>query len=129
MLDKFCSDTEGLNYLRWSQFDSPDKVDSGYHYMERQPVLVLDDIIREYRFNLDIQLGYVSEAYAKKIGLPMLDSHRIGRAIKIRILNPQKRLKLVSALLYRGITRIAVSIDTVYFDTDDLKIDALLVWS
>ena len=128
-MTKFCNDTEGLEYLKWSQFDSPDKAGSGYTYMERLPVLVLDDIIREYRFILDIKLGYVSEAYANKISLPLLDSHRIGKAIKIRVLNPKKRLRLVSALLYRGITRIAVSIDTVYFDTDDQKKDALLVWS
>ena len=121
-------DIEGLDYLQWSQFDSPDKEGSGYLYMERVPVKILDDCIKQYRFILDIKMGYTSEAYANKISLTMRDSHRIGRAIRVRILNPDKRFKLVSALILRGVKRIAVSKDMVYFDTDSLKPNMLAIW-
>ena len=121
-------DIEGLDYLQWSLFDSPDEPGSGYRFMERYPVKILDDIVKQYRFVLDINLGYVSKAYGDKISLPTRDSHRIGRAIRIRILNPKKRYKLVSGLIMRGVNRIAVSRDEVYFDTDSLKPPMFALW-
>jgi hypothetical protein len=121
-------DIEGLDYLQWSLFDSPDQPGSGYRFMERYPAKILDDIVKQNRFVLDINLGYVSKAYGDKMSLPTRDSHRIGRAIRIRILNPKKRYKLVSGLIMRGVKRIAVSRDEVYFDTDSLKPPMFALW-
>jgi hypothetical protein len=56
------------------------------------------------------------------------DSHRIGRAVRLRILNPQKRMDLVRLLILEGVTRIAVTKDIVYYDTDDLKERGLYIW-
>lgn len=39
-------DIEGLDYLQWSMFDSPDEIGSGYKFMERQPVYILDKIVK-----------------------------------------------------------------------------------
>ena len=42
-------DTEGLTHLRWSMFDSPDSEGSGYLFMEREPVYILDVVCKMYR--------------------------------------------------------------------------------
>lgn len=121
-------DIEGLDYLQWSLFDSPDEIGSGYKFMERQPVYILDKIVKKTRRNFEILLGYVSPAYGNKLLLATNNSHRVGRAIKLRILNPKKRMDLVRLLILEGVTRIAVSHDEVYFDTDDLKERGLYLW-
>lgn len=118
-------DTEGLGFLRWSQFGckcGKCGVNSGKSYMERLPVLILDDLAREERMRFDVLLAYVCEKSAYKDHfLPSRDSHRVGLAVKIRVLNTKKRLRLVRGLILRGVTRIGIGKDDVYFDTDDLK--------
>ena len=121
-------DTEGLDYLQWSMFDSPDEIGSGYKFMERQPVYILDRIVKKTRRNFDILLGYASPDYAKKLLLTTNNSHRIGRAIKLRVLNPKKRMDLIRLLILEGVSRVAISRDEVYFDTDDLKERGLYLW-
>ncbi len=121
-------DIEGLDYLQWSLFDSPDEKGSGYKFMERQPVYILDKIVKKTRRNFNIILGYVTPSYGNKYGLSSKDSHRVGRAVRIKILNPQKRMDLVRLLIIEGVTRIAVAKDMVYYDTDDLKERGLYLW-
>jgi len=119
-------DRLGLQELRWSQFMCKCgrcDVKSGKNYMERLPVLILDDVSREERGSrMDIELGYVCKWSADNIHmLPSKDPHRVGLAIKIRVINPMKRLKIVRGLILRSVTRIALSQNSLYFDTDDLK--------
>ena len=118
-------DKQGLKFLLWSQFMckcGKCKVSSGKDYMERLPVLILDDIAREERMRFDVLLGYVCKPSAYKDHfLPTKDSHRVGLAVKIRVLNVQKRLRLIRGLILRGVTRIGVGRDEIYFDCDDLK--------
>lgn len=121
-------DIEGLDYLQWSMFDSPDEIGSGYKFMERQPVYILDKIVKKTRRNFDVLLGYTSPSYANKIPLATNNSHRIGKAIKLRVLNPKKRMDLVRLLILEGVSRVAISRDEVYFDTDDLKERGLYLW-
>ena len=121
-------DIEGLDYLQWSLFDSPDEKGSGYKFMEREPVYILDRIVKKTRRNFNIILGYTTPSYANKYGLSSKDSHRVGRAVRLRILNPQKRMDLVRLLILEGVTRIAVAKDIVYYDTDDLKERGLYIW-
>lgn len=117
-------DTEGLKHLLWSQFmckcgSCSNK--TGKMFMERLPVFILDDIAREERMRFDIELAYVCKKCADDMSLPARDSHRVGLAVKIRILSAKKRIKLIRGLIVRGVTRIAISKDHIYFDTDDLK--------
>lgn len=121
-------DIEGLDYLQWSMFDSPDEIGSGYKFMERQPVYILDKIVKKTRRNFDILLGYTSPSYSNKLSLASNNSHRIGRAIKLKVLNPKKRMDLIRLLILEGVSRIAVSNDIVYYDTDDLKERGLYLW-
>ena len=118
MMDKNC---EGLEYLTWDMFDSPDKPGTGYKFMEREPVLILDNLVHKTKMILDIELAYVTPTTAKFMSLPTNDSHRIGKAVRLRVLNPKKRMRVVSGLIELGVRRINLDSETVYFDTDDQK--------
>lgn len=122
-------DTDGLEYLRWSMFDSPDSEGSAYRFMEREPVYILDRMVKRYRFNLNIELAYTSKSVADKILLPKNSAHRIGRGIRLRCVGPKKRQKIIKALIEQGVNRIGVSKETVYFDTDDLKQYGFFLWN
>jgi hypothetical protein len=119
---------EGLTYLTWDMFDSPDLPNSGYKFMEREPVIILDNIVKKCRISLNIILAYTSKPYADKIKLIRSNSHRVGKAVKIRCVGTKKRLTLVRGLVQQGVHRIGVSDDYVYFDTDDLKERAFYIW-
>jgi len=113
-------DTEGLERLKWSMFDCPYQEGTGYRLMERPPVLILDAIAKEQRLRFDVELGYTSPTYADTIGLISSDPHRAGLAVRIRVLNPKKRMQLVKHLILYGVSRIALSRETVYYDMDPL---------
>lgn len=119
---------EGLNYLTWDMFDSPDSPGSGYRFMEREPVLILDEITKKTRHTYNVERGYCSKNYADKLGLVSNNSHRVGKAIQLRVVGTKKRMELVSYLCLYGVKRIAVSRESLYFDTDDLKKPEFMIW-
>lgn len=121
-------DREGLRVLRWSMFDSPDKEGSGYMFMEREPVVALDRAAHRYEFKVNVTMGYMSKNAADKASLVSTDSHRIGKAIRIRCVGPKKRLKLVRSLMEQGVQRFALGREVVYFDTDELKPPCIYLW-
>ena len=84
-----------------------------------------EDDRQELKKLFDIELGYVCKPKGDKIFLPTKDAHRTGLGIKVRVLNNMKRLKVMRGLIVRGVTRIALADDFIYFDTDDLKPMAL----
>jgi len=117
-------DSDGLKHLLWSQFMCKCgicDVGNGKRNMERLPVLILEDIAREERMRFDIELAYVCKGSADKMFLSTVDSHRVGLAVKIRIVSSLKRIKLIRGLIMRGVTRFRVTDKSVYFDCDDLK--------
>lgn len=121
-------DRQELKKLLWSQFMckcGKCSVKTGKNFMERLPVFILDEIALEERMRFDIDLGYVCKPKGDKIFLPTKDAHRAGLGIKVRVLNNMKRLKVMRGLIVRGVTRIALADDFIYFDTDDLKPMAL----
>ena len=99
---------EGLKIVRWSMFDSPDGKGSGYMFMEREPVVALDRAAYYHSYIPNVLLGYTSKRVADKLGLVSDDSHRIGRAIRIRCVGPKKRLKLIRSLMEQGVQRFAI---------------------
>ena len=120
---------EGLKHLYWELFDSPDCPGSAFNYMEREPVLILDDIITEFKlYRPKIEVAYTSKTYADVLGLPTSSAHRVGKAIRLRATNPKQRMFIVTELIRRGVTRIGVGREHVYFDTDNyLNTDALYI--
>jgi len=119
---------EGLTYLTWDMFDSPDAKGSGFRFMEREPVLILDAVVKKTQAVMNVELGYVSKPVADKMGLVSTDSHRVGKAVRLRCVGHKKRMVIIKALIEFGIERIAVNRETVYFDTDDLKYRAFYLW-
>jgi hypothetical protein len=119
---------EGLTYLTWDMFDSPDSKGSGFRFMEREPVLILDAIVRKTQAVMNVELGYVSKVLADKMGLVSTDSHRVGKAVRLRCVGHKKRMTIIKSLIEFGVERIAVNRETVYFDTDDLKHKAFYIW-
>jgi hypothetical protein len=118
---------EGLKYLTWSMFDSSDDIGSGYKFMEREPVLILDKVVDITKSTLNIELGYVTPMLASQLFLASNNSHRVGKAIKIRIVGGKKRMRIVKNLIKLGVVRIKISREFVYFDTDDLKQEELSI--
>jgi len=114
------NNTEGLKYLQWSDFDCPLEEGSGYRFMERLPVLLLDRYITKTRYNIEVLEAYMSPKYADKFK-PSRSSHRVGHAIRVKITAPDKRMKFVSFLIHQGVRRIGFDDISVYYDTDDLK--------
>mgnify|MGYP000324188019 CR=1 FL=1 len=110
----------GLSHLYWELFDSRDEQGSAFKYIEREPVLILDDILKQHQHYIPIiEIGYTTTKYANLLGLPSISPYRTGRGIRLRVTNAQKRMFLVENLIIRGIKRIAVSDDYVEFDTDN----------
>ena len=119
---------EGLEYLTWDMFDSPDSPGSGYNFMEREPVLILDAIVKKTRWNLKINRAYMSKTAADKAHLTTKNSHRVGKAVELRVTNAKQRMRIIELLAAYGVKRIGVSKDQLYFDTDDLKPPAFMLW-
>lgn len=125
---------EGLMYLTWDMFDSPDQPGSGYKFMEREPVLALDGAIHmmSRKMYTEIVRAYVSPNIARQLGLSMNDSHRIGKAILLRVPDAKKKRDLFEGLIAMGVPRIALQRngmhDLVYFDTDDQKERGIFNW-
>ena len=112
------NNTEGLDYLTWDMFDSPDEEGSGYKYMEKEPVVLLDRLVHITKLNIKVEVGYTSPKYARALDLEEDNSHRIGKAIRIKCNNKKSRMLIISTLCSLGIERIQVSNKSVYFDTD-----------
>jgi len=110
----------GLSHLWWELFDSRDSVGSAFRFMEREPVLILDDILKEHQYYIPIiELGYTSKPYSDLLGLPTQSPYRVGKGVRLRVTNASKRMFLVENLIIRGVKRIAVSDKYVEFDTDN----------
>jgi len=117
-------DEDGLKKLLWSQFGCKCgrcDISSGKRLMDKIPVIVLDQIAQEERMLMDIELGYTCKPHADEISLPSMDSHRAGLAVRIRVVNPKKRMLITRGLIIRGVTRIGINEKYLYYDTDDLK--------
>lgn len=109
----------GLSNIYWELFDSQDSVGSGFNYMERDIVLVLDDMVRAHpHWRPCIEIAYVSKMVGDLLGLTSWSPYRIGKGIRLKCLNKKKRMFIVTELVLRGIERIAVSDKYIEFDTD-----------
>jgi hypothetical protein len=115
--------TTGLEFLTWDMFDCPnwDGEGTGLKFMERKPVLLLDEYVRRTGRNLTINLGYVGKHYANTNGLPSNSSHRVGLAVRVKCLNEKFRMQLIAYLMEQGVRRISFNSKEVYFDCDPLK--------
>lgn len=123
-------DSEGLKVLKWSMFDSPDKLGSGKMFMESPPVFILDQVYKENRVKGFIEVGYLSKTVADKLRIPSDHPYRLGKGVKLRCKNKNVRMKIVKGLIQYGIERIHLYKESIYFDTDNyLKKPELLFFN
>ena len=117
------NNTTGLKFLTWDMFNCPNigQEESGMKFMERKPVLLLDEFVRLTGRTLTINRGYMSPAFADLNGIPSKSSHRVGLAVRVKCLNSKFRMQLICYLLAEGVRRISFTSKEVYFDTDPLK--------
>ena len=122
-------DCEGLKVLRWSMFDTPEKLGSGKMFMETEPVNILDNVFRDCRMVAYIELGYTSKPYADRLKLPAKSCHRFGTAVKFKCINSTKRFRFVRSLIQYGVQRIHLTNESIYFDTDHyIKKPEIIFW-
>lgn len=118
--NKANKNTTGLRHLYWELFDSSDSVGSGFMYMEREPVLILDDIIAAYpKWRPTIQLAYTSKPVSDLLGLTTFSPYRVGKGVRLKCTNSKKRIFIVRELILRGVERMAINEKYIEFDTDN----------
>lgn len=109
-------------YFTFDEFDSPDKIGSGYKYMDREFIEMLDEARDIAKLEFKILSGYRTKYANTNIwSASTTSSHLIGRAAHIRCLNSKFRLRIVEALSMVGFRRIGIHRDYIHVDNDDLK--------
>lgn len=109
-------------YFSFDEFDSPDKPGSGYKYMDREFIEMLDEARDIAKIKFKILSGYVTNTHNLiHYKASSASSHLIGRAAHIECLNARKRLKIVESLNMVGFRRIGIHKDYIHVDNDDLK--------
>jgi len=116
-----------FRFFKYSEFDCPMHPNSGYRYMDRHFLSMLDEARRLAGIKFKIVEGFKSTERQRKEGGYKNNPHLIGRAAKIQCVHGNKRYKIITSLLEVGFTRIGVNRKYIYVDNDDLKPDYIWV--
>jgi uncharacterized protein YcbK (DUF882 family) len=109
-------------YFSFDEFDCPTLIGSGYKYMDREFISMLDEARDIARIRFKILSGYRTPAYnTNHFMASTTSSHLIGRAAHIECVNAGKRLKIVEALSMVGFRRFGLNSKYIHVDNDDLK--------
>lgn len=110
-------------FFKYEEFDCKQEIGSGYRFMDRELISMLDEARRLSGLKFKITEGYKSAKRQRLEGGYRNNSHLIGRAVKIQCSHGNKRYKIITCLLEVGFTRIGVHHKYIYVDNDDLKPD------
>lgn len=122
----------GKTFIRnfdYNEFDCYLQEGSGYRHMDREFLLMIDEMQEKTTLQIRVMRGYVSPQMAERVGLPKDHPHLLGRAACIWCKDPKKRIVLVAALLEVGFHRIGIGPDYLYFDNDEARPAQLYVLS
>jgi|TARA_X000001382_G_scaffold74676_1_gene52206 uncharacterized protein YcbK (DUF882 family) len=109
-------------YFSFDEFDCPTQSGSGYKYMDREFIEMLDEARDIARIRFKILSGYRTPLYNTNHFMASTTStHLIGRAAHIECVNANKRLKIVEALSMVGFKRLGLGSKYIHVDNDDLK--------
>lgn len=109
-------------YFSFDEFDCPGIPGSGYKYMDREFIEMLDEARDIANLRFKIVSGYRSGAYNTVYCKgPTTSSHLIGRAAHIECVNAKKRLRIIEALSMVGFRRFGLHRKYIHVDNDDLK--------
>ena len=113
-------------YFSFDEFDCPGCPGSGYTYMDREFISMLDEARDIAGIRFKILSGYVCSTHNRiHYKASTTSSHLIGRAVHIECVNAKKRIKIVEALNMVGFRRIGLHRKYIHVDNDDLKPDML----
>ncbi|MAK54946.1 MAG: peptidase M15 [Pusillimonas sp.] len=116
-----------LKYFKFSEFDSPDKPESGKD-MDGTFIQLLDKARGIANIPFRITSGYRTEEWNKKVGGRVGSSHLKGLAADIFYTNNRERFLIMSALLEVGFTRIGLGRNFIHCDLDFDK-DLGVIWT
>lgn len=109
-------------YFRFEDFDCPSLPGSGYKYMDREFIEMLDEARDIAGIRFKILCGYRTSLQNKvHYKASTASSHLIGRAAHIECKNSKKRIKIVESLNMVGFRRIGLHRNYIHVDNDDLK--------
>ena len=114
-------------YFRFEEFDCPGCPGSGYRFMDREFLGMLDEARDIAGIRFKILSGYVCSHHNRiHYKASTTSSHLIGRAAHIECVNAKKRLKIVEALNMVGFRRLGLGRKYIHIDNDDQKPD--MIW-
>lgn len=97
--------------------------------MDQDFLDVMDDIRRKARIPLVINCAYRSREYDKKKGRSGNSAHTHGLAVDFRCNTSENRLKIVSAAIAAGITRIGIGKSFIHVDMGErVGLPANVMW-
>lgn len=110
-----------LRYFDYSEFDCYYEENSGYKHMDREFMLMLDEARHLYGLDMKIMRAYVSPKLRPKLSIVNDSPHLLGKAACIWCKHPEKRYRMVAALLEVGFHRIGIGPDYIYIDNDEAR--------
>jgi len=114
-------------YFSFDEFDCPGLPGSGYKYMDREFIAMLDEARDIAGIRFKILSGYRNpHVNTHTWNASTTSSHLIGRAAHIECVNAGKRLKIIEALSMVGFRRFGLHHKYIHIDNDDLKPD--MIW-
>jgi uncharacterized protein YcbK (DUF882 family) len=109
-------------YFSFDEFDCPTTIGSGYKYMDREFIEMLDEARDIAGLKFKILSGYRTPIYNTILFMASTTStHLIGRAAHIECVNAKKRLRIIEALSMVGFRRFGLHCQYIHVDNDDLK--------
>lgn len=114
------------HFSRW-EFDCPTLPGSGDE-MEMEFLDKLQTARRIAKTPFNINSGFRTPAYNKRIGGIKGSSHTKGRAADIRISNSRQRFKILTSLIQVGFSRIGIYSTFIHVDFDTDK-DQMVIWT
>lgn len=109
-------------YFSFSEFDCPGMPGSGYKYMDREFIAMLDEARDIARLKFKILSGYRNpQVNTRTWNASTASTHLIGRAAHIQCTSAKKRLRIIEALSMVGFKRFGLHKDYIHVDNDDLK--------
>jgi uncharacterized protein YcbK (DUF882 family) len=106
-----------LKYFKLSEFDSPDAPGTG-ELMDEETLEMLDHARKLADMPFKINSAYRTAEHNEKVGGKPNSAHTRGYAIDIHVGNGIERMRVVTALLDAGFTRIGIARTFVHADND-----------
>ena len=117
-----------MKYFDYSEFDSPDQIGSGEEMMNQAFLDKLDEAREIAGTSFLITSGYRTVEHNRVVKGSVTSSHLTGVACDIGCVSGSARLRIISALMTVGFTRIGIAHNFIHVDLDVNKPDSIWVY-